>query len=335
MGFGVILTKVMIVVLQLLVAVVIVGSFATMATGDFDFQYGEPDFSYTEDFEDLDALLENGISINISVPLNLTIGGYWPVTDFQYSFSLVAANWNYIGGISPMDIEPGETADLSLNEEITYFPTEDDVYDLITAGTDFAFSMSISMGYLDNMFKFGAEIAATLSVGPFLEIGYDDENVTYDGTTLKVPIKFDPMTEQFNEILDQLYEEFGLDPADLPFDAENFSVDDVFDLLPEGVELPFFGASFTDDEGNVLWNGSASIIMQNGTPTVVIDITPEELEALQGQGADLRIGIDLSALSAFDDELPEEAQEIFQALDGFMILKGPSDGIVDKALEED
>ncbi len=334
MGFGVVLTKVMIVVLQLLVAVVIVGSFATMATGDFDFEYGEPEFTYTEDFEDINALLEDGININISVPLSLTIGGYWPVTDFQYSFSLVAANWNHIGGIAPMDIEPGENADLSLNEEITYFPSEDDIYDLVTTGTDFAFSMSISMGYLDNMFKFGAEISATLTVGPFLEIGFDDENVTYDGTTLKVPIKFDPIKEQLDDLIDQLINEFGLDPDELPFDPEDFDVDELLGLLPEGVELPFFGASFTDDEGNVLWNGSASIIMQNGTPTVVIDITPEELEALQGQGADLRIGVDLSALSAFEDELPEEAQEIFQALDGFMILKGPSDGIVDNALDQ-
>ncbi len=335
MGFGVILTKVMIVVLQLLVAVVVVGSFATLATGDFDLQYGEPDFVLTEDFEDIETLLEEGVSINITVPLNLTIGGYWPVTDFQYSFILQTGTWNYTGGISPMDIEPGETADLSLNESINYFPSEDDVYDLITAGTDFAFSMSISMGYLDNMFNFGADITATLTVGPFLEIGFDDDNVTYDGTSLKVPVKFDPIAEQLDDILDQLVEEFGLDPDDLPFDPSNFSEEDIFELLPEGVELPFFGASFTDEDGNELWNGSASMTIVNGTPVVVIDITPEELEAMQGQGADLKIGIDLGSLPSIEDEIPEEAQEIFKALDGQMILKGPADGIIDKALEEE
>ncbi len=339
MGFGVLVTKVMLIALQLLVAVVIVGSFATLATGDFDMDVGEPELTLPdapEGLDDVDDLLENGVNISLSVPIELTIGGYWPITDFQYSFELRAANWDHIGGLEPIDIEPGKSTDLSLLEEINYSPGEDDIYDLIFLGTEFSFSMNISMGYLDNMFKFNTEVSAALTVGPFLDLDLlDVENVTYDGNNLSIPIKTDDIIDEINNLLQDLIDSFDTDLDLGDIDLEDFDLNELLSLLPEGVSVPGFGASFTDDEGNELWTGDASLKVKDGK--IILDIeglTPEELDALASQdGVTLKVNVDLSIVEDFGEDVPDEVQDILDVLDGLLLIKSPADDILDKGQE--
>ncbi len=364
------ITKVMVIALQLLVAVAIVGSFGALAMGDLDVAVGEPHFDFPED-PDPQMILDEGLEISINVPLTVKIGGlgdfdqrldgYWPINDFQYNFSLVAAGWNHTGGVGPMDIEPGKVTDLTLNETILYKPGDDDLYDLVTDGAIFQFAMSISMGYMEDMFKYSTDVAATVEVGPFLDYGVNLENVTYDGSNLALPMKFDydidDVEDSINDILIQSSEETGFEsvddivkelykespdlfPEDFDIDDYNLSdldiEDQMIELLEEqGVdEVDTFKAQFTDSEGNVIEGGefNASLMIVDGELVFQIeDIDDEFLEGIEDSDAELRIYTDLEGAD-LPGELDDAFGGILKEADGQMILKAPAGEIASIAL---
>lgn len=321
MGIGSALTKIMVLTLQLAIVIAIAGSFITLFTEGFDFEYGEPVIEMPEEIEDPQQILDNGLNISIYVPLNLTIGGYWSA-DFQYSYVFTDGNdviQEYEA--EPIEIEPGEKADISLLLDVHYQPSEEQLYNMMSNGTTMSFSMSTSIGYMANIFSLEAIILTSFDVGPFVEIEIDEDNASYDGNDLYMPVKLGPVTEELGGL--------GFNETEL---------NELLDSIPEDLNVRAFNVNLTDEDGTVFWQGVANLSYDSVDRSLIIDIIDIDAEILDGVidghhgNVHLQIFINTDSLDGTDD-LPEEILDILDMLDGVMIFNVPANEMIENAME--